>query len=90
MVGDASTVLLADYPGEDFVLIDCDLEDNEGVLRSAEVGRRCDGVVVVGYNAFHSGSCKHLTAKLSCCPLEMGCRLLGLVLMWQENNCSEV
>ncbi|KAG9445410.1 hypothetical protein H6P81_016750 [Aristolochia fimbriata] len=55
VVGDASTLLLSDYQGADFVLIDCDLDDHEEILEAAQVGRKRDGVVVVGYNAFHGG-----------------------------------
>ncbi|XP_068669597.1 uncharacterized protein [Aristolochia californica] len=55
VVGDASTLLLSDYQGADFVLIDCDLDGHEEILEAAQLGRKQEGVVVVGYNAFHSG-----------------------------------
>lgn len=72
VVGDASTVLLSDYSRADFVLIDCDLEDHEGVLRSAEVGRGGNGVVVVGHNAFHSGSWQTSECKTRMLPIGDG------------------
>ncbi|XP_077234403.1 DUF1442 family protein (DUF1442) [Tasmannia lanceolata] len=55
VIGDASKLLLNDYKGADFVLIDCNLEKHESVFRSAQIGAKRHGAIVMGYNAFHKG-----------------------------------
>lgn len=60
MVGEAQELLLDQYcEAADFLLIDCNLENHEEILRSVQEGRKQNnGTVVVGYNAFSSrGSC---------------------------------
>lgn len=55
VVEDAKTLLLSDYKRADFVLIDCNIDDCEGVFRAAqECGRNGRGLIV-GFNAFHRG-----------------------------------
>ncbi|XP_008776788.1 uncharacterized protein LOC120110748 [Phoenix dactylifera] len=53
VVGDARTLLLGEYRGADFVMVDCELGDHERVFTAAQAGAReaCGGLVV-GYNAF--------------------------------------
>ncbi|CAI0404362.1 unnamed protein product [Linum tenue] len=48
----------AQYSGADFVLIDCHLDNHEGILGAVQqqAGSNQNGAVVVGYNAFGSGS----------------------------------
>ncbi|KAL6004830.1 hypothetical protein ACLOJK_005386 [Asimina triloba] len=55
VVGDARLLLLNQYRGADFVLIDCNLEEQEEVLRAAQQGPKPRGAVIMGYNAFHHG-----------------------------------
>ncbi|CAL5208131.1 unnamed protein product [Lathyrus oleraceus] len=57
IVGEAQEVLVMDeYEGADFLLIDCNIENHEEILKAIEEGRKVnDGAIVVGYNAF---SCK--------------------------------
>jgi len=54
VVGDALSLILSDYRGADFVLVDCGLQDQERVFKAAQTGAAdaCGGLVV-GYNAFH-------------------------------------
>ncbi|KAM0935246.1 putative S-adenosyl-L-methionine-dependent methyltransferase [Dioscorea sansibarensis] len=58
VMGDARELLMGEYRGADFVLVDCDLADHERVFRAAQAGamEACGGVVV-GYNAFHKETC---------------------------------
>ncbi|KAF6156850.1 hypothetical protein GIB67_012379 [Kingdonia uniflora] len=57
VIGDAKTLLLNYYKGADFVLIDCNIDDHEGIFRTVEESSKASGAVVVGYNAF----CKRST-----------------------------
>ncbi|XP_059459202.1 uncharacterized protein LOC132188691 [Corylus avellana] len=55
-VGDARTLLLDDYKGADFVLIDCHINEHKGVFFAAKKSAKHDGALIVGYNALHKGS----------------------------------
>ncbi|KAL1319194.1 hypothetical protein HN51_071496 [Arachis hypogaea] len=53
MVGEAEILLLNQYAAADFVLIDCKLKNHEEILKAVQVGgRKQNGTLVVGYNAF--------------------------------------
>lgn len=56
VIGDAKGLLLDDCKGADFVLIDCDIDDHNGVFLAALKGTKPNGALIVGYNAFHKGS----------------------------------
>lgn len=58
VMGDGRELLMGEYRGADFVLVDCDLAGHERVFRAAQAGamEACGGVVV-GYNAFHKEMC---------------------------------
>ncbi|GFY83270.1 DUF1442 family protein [Actinidia rufa] len=56
VTGETKTLLLKDYPEADFVLIDCKLKNHEEIFRAMHDGRRQNGSIVLGYNAFCSGS----------------------------------
>ncbi|RWR98129.1 hypothetical protein CKAN_02762900 [Cinnamomum micranthum f. kanehirae] len=56
IIGDAQLLLLNDYLGADFVLIDCNMVGHEEVLRAAQTGANCRGAVIMGYNALHKGA----------------------------------
>ncbi|XP_038708601.1 uncharacterized protein LOC120003658 [Tripterygium wilfordii] len=56
---DARTLLLNEYKGADFVVIDCNIDGYKGLFGAAKEGLIKDGNikgVVVGYNAFHKES----------------------------------
>jgi predicted O-methyltransferase YrrM len=55
-VGDARPLLLDDYEGADFVLIDCHIKEHKGVFLATKRNAKHDGAVIVGYNALHKGS----------------------------------
>ncbi|KAG9156915.1 hypothetical protein Leryth_015505 [Lithospermum erythrorhizon] len=55
VLGDATTLLLNEYKGADFVLVDCEMEDKKSVLVSARRSASKNGALVVGYNAIHCG-----------------------------------
>ncbi|XP_043697657.1 uncharacterized protein LOC122648516 [Telopea speciosissima] len=56
VIGDARRLLMNCYKGADFTLIDCNLEDHEGVFRAVQAGVKHGEAVVVGYNALGKGS----------------------------------
>lgn len=64
VVGEAQNLILSHYAEADFVLIDCNLENHEAILRAVEAaGRKRNGAVVVGYNAFSKGSWRSSTGS---------------------------
>ncbi|VFQ80567.1 unnamed protein product [Cuscuta campestris] len=52
VVGDAEELLSGDYREADFVAIDCNLENHEGIFKSVQWSGRPCNTVVLGYNAF--------------------------------------
>ncbi|GMY07753.1 S-adenosyl-L-methionine-dependent methyltransferase [Fagus crenata] len=56
VIGEAQNLVLTQYREADFVLIDCNLENHEGILKAVQVVRKQSCAVVVGYNAFCKGS----------------------------------
>ncbi|KAJ4727129.1 S-adenosyl-L-methionine-dependent methyltransferase [Melia azedarach] len=58
VVCDAENLLMKDYKGADFVLIDCNINGHKSLFRAAKesVKQGLDGGLIVGYNALHNGS----------------------------------
>ncbi|KAK7390117.1 hypothetical protein VNO78_25416 [Psophocarpus tetragonolobus] len=56
VVGDLKSLLLEDYKGADFVLVDCDITNAKEVFVAAFKGANKDGALVVGYNVKHRAS----------------------------------
>lgn len=57
VAGDAQNLLINEYKGADFVLIDCNIDIHKGIFRAAqESPKQGGGVMIVGYNAQHKGS----------------------------------
>ncbi|CAL0299933.1 unnamed protein product [Lupinus luteus] len=52
MVGEAQQLVQEQYEAADFMLIDCNLDSHEEILKAVQEGRKQNGTVVVGYNAF--------------------------------------
>ncbi|KAK3220931.1 hypothetical protein Dsin_014901 [Dipteronia sinensis] len=74
VIGDAQNLLSSQsshYREADFVLIDCNLENHEGVLRSV-LSKNGGGGVVVGYNAFSKGSWRSGGSKTQLLPIGGG------------------
>ncbi|CAK7337087.1 unnamed protein product [Dovyalis caffra] len=72
VIGEAQSLLLTNYSEADFVLIDCNLENHEGVLGAVQAGRKRNGAVVVGYNAFSKGSWRSGGSKTQLLPIGGG------------------
>lgn len=73
VIGDAQNQLSSHYKEADFVLIDCNFENHEGVLRAVQAaGRKRNGAVVVGYNAFSKGSWRSGSSKTQLLPIGEG------------------
>nr|AFK49289.1 unknown [Lotus japonicus] len=75
MVGEAQKLLLSDkFVAADFLVIDCNLENHEEILKAVQEGsREKNGTVVVGYNAF---SCRG--SWLSSCGSKTKTQLLPI------------
>ncbi|XP_027367627.1 uncharacterized protein LOC113873624 [Abrus precatorius] len=73
MIGEAQELLCDQYEAADFVLIDCNLENHEEILKAVQEGRKQNGTVVVGYNAFSCrGSCLSCGSKTQLLPIGEG------------------
>ncbi|XWS48345.1 hypothetical protein CRYUN_Cryun13aG0067900 [Craigia yunnanensis] len=72
VVGEAQNLLLSHYAKADFVLIDCNLENHEGILRAVQAGRKRNEAVVLGYNAFSRGSWRYSGSKTQLLPIGEG------------------
>ncbi|KAA8533831.1 hypothetical protein F0562_031348 [Nyssa sinensis] len=56
VTGDAQSLLFHDYRQADFVVIDCNLENHEAIIRAMQAsGKHDHGTIVLGYNAFCKG-----------------------------------
>ncbi|KAJ7975564.1 S-adenosyl-L-methionine-dependent methyltransferase [Quillaja saponaria] len=72
VIGEPQELLLTRYPESDFVLINCNLQNHEGILRAVEASRKRNGTVVVGYNAFCKGSCWSCGSRTQLLPIGGG------------------
>ncbi|XP_050387056.1 uncharacterized protein LOC126803314 [Argentina anserina] len=72
VIGDAQNLVSNYYKEADFVLIDCKLENHEGILRAVvQMGKKQNGAVVVGTNAF-CGSWRSGGARTQLLPIGGG------------------
>ncbi|KAK8710497.1 hypothetical protein V6N13_145817 [Hibiscus sabdariffa] len=72
VVGEARNLVSSKYSEADFVLIDCNLEDHEGILRAVQACKKRNGAVVVGYNAFARGSWRSSGSRTQLLPIGGG------------------
>ncbi|KAK6936346.1 Protein of unknown function DUF1442 [Dillenia turbinata] len=72
VIGDAQTLLFDDYREADFVLIDCNIENNEGIVQAMQEGRKQKGAIVLGYNAFCKGSWRPSGSRTQLLPIGEG------------------
>lgn len=72
VIGNAQSLLLSHFREADFVLIDCNLENHEGILRAVQAARKRNGAVVVGYNAFSKGTWRSTGSKTQLLPIGEG------------------
>ncbi|KAK7278357.1 hypothetical protein RJT34_23385 [Clitoria ternatea] len=73
MVGEPQQLLLNQYEAADFVLIDCNLENHDEILKAVQEGRKQNGTLVVGYNALSCrGSCLSCGSKTQLLPIGEG------------------
>lgn len=56
VIGEAQKLVSTRYREADFVLIDCNLEDQEGIFEAVKGVRKQSGAIVVGFNALCNGS----------------------------------
>ncbi|KAL8141484.1 hypothetical protein V2J09_014516 [Rumex salicifolius] len=77
VVGDAETLIVNEYSGADFVVVDCNLDNHDRVLQIVN-NHKCNdkGVVVLGYNAFCAASWRSTTMKPATQLLPIGEGLL--------------
>ncbi|KAE8694238.1 40S ribosomal protein S13 [Hibiscus syriacus] len=72
VVGETQDLLVSKYEEADFVLMDCNLEDHEGILKAAQAGTKPNGAVVVGYNAIAKGSWRSSGSRTQLLPIGGG------------------
>ncbi|KAL9375821.1 hypothetical protein Peur_032700 [Populus x canadensis] len=72
VIGEARSLLLSHYSEADFVLIDCNLENHDGILGAVRAGRKRNGAVIVGYNAFSKRSWRSGGSKTQLLPIGGG------------------
>lgn len=72
VIGEAQNLLLSKYSEADFVLIDCNLENHEGILGAVQARGKRNGAVVVGYNALTKGSWWSSGSKTQLLPIGEG------------------
>lgn len=72
VIGEAQSLVLNYYKEADFVVIDCNLENHEGILRAVQMGEKQNGAVVVGTNAFAKRSWRSSGAKTQLLPIGGG------------------
>ncbi|KAK6926355.1 Protein of unknown function DUF1442 [Dillenia turbinata] len=71
-IGDAQTLLFDDHREADFVLIDCNIENNEGIVQAVQVGRKQKGAIVLGYNALCNRSWRLSGSRTQLLPIGEG------------------
>ncbi|KAF5743589.1 hypothetical protein HS088_TW08G00173 [Tripterygium wilfordii] len=72
VIGDAKKLLLTHYREAEFLLIDCNHENHEEILRAVQISRRRNGMVVVGYNAFCKNSWRSSGSETQLLPIGGG------------------
>lgn len=72
VIGEAQNLLSNDYLEADFAVIDCNLGNHEDIIRAMHAGRRTNGSIVVGYNAFCSGSWQWSGMRVQLLPIGGG------------------
>ncbi|KAF5731095.1 hypothetical protein HS088_TW19G00699 [Tripterygium wilfordii] len=73
VIGDAKNLLPTHYREAEFLLIDCNLENHEEILRAVQTSRRRNGAAaVVGYNAFCKNSWRSSGSETQLLPIGEG------------------
>ncbi|KAL7253864.1 hypothetical protein ACSBR1_008247 [Camellia fascicularis] len=72
VIGEAQSLLMNDYREADFVVIDCNLKNHERIFKAVEEGKRHNGTVVLGYNAFCKDSWSWGGSKTQLLPIGEG------------------
>lgn len=90
VTGDAQNLISNHFREADFVLIDCNIENHENVLRAVEKSvkqRNSSGAVVVGYNAF-KGSWRSGGLRTQLLPIGDGLLVTRLLVASPGSNCN--
>ncbi|XP_009372937.1 uncharacterized protein LOC103962005 [Pyrus x bretschneideri] len=88
VIGEAQNLLSNYYKEADFVLIDCNLKNHEAVLRAVQMGRKQNGAIVVGHNAFGKGSWRSGGSRTQLLPIGGG--LLVTRIAAESNNAKMI
>lgn len=86
LIGEAQALLLNEFTEADFILIDCNLDNHEGILRAVQAGGKPNGAVVIGYNAFGKGSWRVNGSKTQLLPIGEGLLLTRIASKERINN----
>lgn len=72
VIGDAREMLLNCYTEADFLAVDCNLENHEGILSAVQESSRLNNTIVLGYNAFCKGSWRNSGLHAQLLPIGEG------------------
>ncbi|XP_059669344.1 uncharacterized protein LOC132314502 [Cornus florida] len=88
VIGEAQNLLLNDYKQADFLVIDCNLENHEGILRAVQAGGRLNGAIILGYNAFCKDSWQWSGSNTQLLPIGEGLLLTRVAAKAKRANCG--
>ncbi|KAA8539821.1 hypothetical protein F0562_026513 [Nyssa sinensis] len=88
VVGEAHNLLLHDYRHADFVVINCNLENHEGILSAVQASKRHNGTIVLGYNAFCKDSWRWSGSNTQLLPIGEGLLLTRIAAKSKSGNGS--
>lgn len=88
VVGDAQTLLSGQYRNADLVVIDCNLENHEGIFRGVQLsaGRSRTNTIVLGYNAFCKDSWHWGGSKTQLLPIGEGLLMTRIAAKAEESG----
>ncbi|CAA3005756.1 uncharacterized protein LOC111393837 [Olea europaea var. sylvestris] len=86
VTGDVKYLLINDYKEADFVAIDCNLENYEGIIRLTQESARCNNTIVLGYNAFCKESWRNSPSCSELLPIGEGLLLIRIAAKKHANG----
>nr|XP_043616462.1 uncharacterized protein LOC122588417 [Erigeron canadensis] len=87
IVGNAQILLSNDYKTADFVVIDCNLENHEGILKAIQNDRE-KSTIVLGYNAFWKDSWVWSRSNSHMLPIGEGLLLMRVAGKGDHHQCG--
>ncbi|XP_057952760.1 uncharacterized protein LOC131146924 [Malania oleifera] len=85
VIGETRTLLLHHFSEADFVLMDCNLDNHEAILKAMQANGKRNGAVVLGYNAFCKGDWQWSGSKTHLLPIGEGLLVTRIAAATSEN-----